>query len=67
MMNGDILTEIDFIEFFKYHNLKTDATIAVQSYNTTNPYGVFKIKGSRVTDFFENQYRLILLIQEFIY
>jgi dTDP-glucose pyrophosphorylase len=54
MMNGDILTEIDFIEFFKYHNLKkTDATIAVQSYNTTNPYGVFKIKGSRVTDFFE--------------
>ena len=54
MMNGDILTEINFIEFVKYHNLnKTDATIAVQSYNTTNPYGVFKIKGSRVTDFFE--------------
>ena len=25
----------------------------MQSYNTTNPYGVFKIKGSRVTDFFE--------------
>lgn len=54
MMNGDILTEIDFIQFMKYHNLKkTDATIAVQTYNTTNPYGVFKIKGSRVTDFFE--------------
>ena len=53
MMNGDILTEIDFIEFFKYHNLKkTDATIAVQSYNTTNPYGVFKIKWIKSNRFF---------------
>jgi dTDP-glucose pyrophosphorylase len=49
MINGDILTKIDFAELLGFH-LKEggDATMCVREYNFQVPYGVVKANGRRI-------------------
>jgi len=49
MMNGDILTQIDFAELLEFH-LKGngDVTVCVREYDFQVPYGVVKAKGDYI-------------------
>jgi dTDP-glucose pyrophosphorylase len=50
MMNGDLLTKIDFSELLCFHVKKGgDATICVREYDFQVPYGVIKSKGGQIT------------------
>ncbi|QKN96848.1 CBS domain-containing protein [Salmonella enterica subsp. diarizonae serovar 61:k:1,5,(7)] len=49
MMNGDILTNVDFECLLKFHNeSQADATLCVREYDYQIPYGVIKGNGSRI-------------------
>ena len=49
VMNGDLLTKVDFGEFLDYH-MEQDAaaTMAVREYNYQVPYGVIDFNGERI-------------------
>ncbi len=49
MMNGDLLTKIDFAELLNFH-LQSDciATVCVREYDFQVPYGVIKAKDDRI-------------------
>ena len=50
MMNGDLLTKINFEQLLKFHlEEKGDATICVRKYDFQVPYGVIKANGHRIT------------------
>ena len=54
VMNGDLLTNIDFNQMLNFHHEnKSFATMAVREYQTEIPYGVVKIKNSRATSILE--------------
>ena len=49
MMNGDVLTKVDFQRLLDFHNDNhADATMCVTEYNYQVPFGVIENKGSRV-------------------
>jgi dTDP-glucose pyrophosphorylase len=49
MMNGDILTKIDFVELLRFHLKHGDeATMCVREYDFQVPYGVIEIKDQNV-------------------
>ena len=49
IINGDILTKVDFASFVAYHQENSaDMTIAVTRYEVVLPYGVVESKGERV-------------------
>ncbi len=49
VLNGDVLTEIDYSEVLKYHHeSESDATLCVYEHNTQIPYGVVRIDKERV-------------------
>ena len=49
VLNGDILTKIDYGEVIKYHHeSESDATLCVYQYKTQVPYGIVRIKKKRV-------------------
>lgn len=49
VMNGDILTKINFQHLLHYHeNLKTDATMCVREYEFQVPYGVVNVDKHRL-------------------
>lgn len=49
LMNGDILTRINFAELIRYHKKNNfDITVAVKKFNMKFPYGILKIKNSLV-------------------
>ena len=50
MMNGDLLTKVDFKELLNFH-LKHggDATMCVREYDFQVPYGVVKAKGHLIS------------------
>ncbi len=49
MMNGDILTNIDFQKLLEFHNTeKADATMCVREYSFQIPYGIVKGKDGTV-------------------
>ena len=49
MMNGDLLTKIDFAELLHFHEQEGgDATMCVREYDFQVPYGVIKAKGGRI-------------------
>jgi dTDP-glucose pyrophosphorylase len=54
VMNGDILTQIDFSRLLAYHNeQKGIATLCVRQYEYQIPYGVISIEAQRVTGIVE--------------
>lgn len=77
VMNGDILTQLDFRAMLAYHREhRADLTVAVRHYDFTVPYGVIHCEGSNVTgvsekpvfDFFVNAgiYLLEPVVRRFI-
>ncbi len=54
VMNGDILTKIDFGELVHYHlKEKAIATMAVREYVSKIPYGVIRYDGNRIVEIME--------------
>lgn len=54
MINGDVLTNIDFQRLLAFHNdNKADATICVREYDYQIPYGVIKGDGNRIVSMIE--------------
>ncbi len=54
MMNGDLLTKIDFEKLLKFHVKQGgDATMCVRAYDFQVPYGVIKADGNRITNIIE--------------
>ena len=52
--NGDVLTEINYSELINFHSLhKAKATMAVQVYESQQPYGVVKTDGIKLVGFEE--------------
>lgn len=50
VMNGDILTRLDFGKLLDFHNSHSgSATMCVREYQMEVPYGVIETKGSRIT------------------
>jgi dTDP-glucose pyrophosphorylase len=63
VLNGDILTQLDFRSLFDFHREhEADLTVAVSKYDVEVPFGVVECKGAQVTrlqekpvyDFFVN-------------
>ncbi len=54
VMNGDLLTNVDFSKLLDFHSLgNADATMAVREYDFQVPYGVVQTKGDKVIDIVE--------------
>jgi len=50
MMNGDLLTKVDFVELLNFHlHHGGDATMCVRAYDLQVPYGVVKSKDHLIT------------------
>jgi dTDP-glucose pyrophosphorylase/CBS domain-containing protein len=50
VMNGDILTRIDFRAMHRFHEEhNADMTVAVRPYETRVPYGLVELDGSRIS------------------
>jgi NDP-sugar pyrophosphorylase family protein len=50
VINGDILTQMDFRKMFAYHQeQKAEMTVAVRRYAVEVPYGVVQCRGSAVS------------------
>ncbi|MBY0471636.1 nucleotidyltransferase family protein [bacterium] len=51
VINGDILTKVDFRAMLSYHvENRADLTVAVRQYDLTIPYGLIECDGNRVTE-----------------
>lgn len=54
MMNGDVLTKVDFQRLLDFHvTNNADATMCVREYDYQIPYGVVNGKGSKITSMVE--------------
>lgn len=54
MMNGDVLTKVDFERLLDFHNEhKADATMCVREYDYQIPYGVVNGEGGKITSMVE--------------
>ncbi|EDM69058.1 mannose-1-phosphate guanyltransferase [Moritella sp. PE36] len=54
MMNGDVLTKVDFERLLDFHiENKADATMCVREYDYQIPYGVINGKGNKITSMVE--------------
>ena len=54
VMNGDILTRVDFEAMHRFHDEHdADMTIAVRPYEARVPYGLVELSGSRITSIAE--------------
>ena len=54
MMNGDLLTDVNFEQLLKFHNeQKGMATLCVREYDFQVPYGVIEADGMRVASIIE--------------
>ncbi len=51
MMNGDVLTKVDFARLLEFHcDNHADATMCVREYEYQIPYGVINGEGNRITE-----------------
>ena len=51
VMNGDLLTNVNFEHIFNYHTLnKATATMCVREYDYEVPYGVVKMNDNKITE-----------------
>ena len=54
LMNGDILTRINFTELMRYHKKNNfDVTVVVKKFNMKFPYGILKIKNAAIKSVME--------------
>lgn len=54
LMNGDVLTKVDFARLLEFHNDNdADATMCVREYEYQIPYGVISGDGNRITEMVE--------------
>ncbi|UWZ97346.1 nucleotidyltransferase family protein [Vibrio splendidus] len=54
MMNGDVLTKVDFERLLDFHNEnEADATMCVREYDYQIPYGVINGEGNKITSMVE--------------
>ncbi|OCH39941.1 nucleotidyltransferase family protein [Aliivibrio fischeri] len=54
MMNGDVLTKVDFERLLDFHTEnQADATMCVREYDYQIPYGVINGKGNKITSMVE--------------
>lgn len=54
LMNGDIITTLNFSELLKYHSVNSfDLTVAYIEYKYISPFGVLKIPNGRVMNIIE--------------
>ncbi len=54
LINGDILTKVNYLEMMKFHNdNKSLITVGVREYKTTIPYGVFNLMNNEIHDLVE--------------
>lgn len=54
MMNGDVLTKVDFERLLEFHNdNEADATMCVREYDYQIPYGVINGEGNKITSMVE--------------
>lgn len=54
MMNGDLLTRVNFDELLEYHSREdSDISIAVREYQMQVPFGVIQHEGSTISDIVE--------------
>lgn len=54
MINGDVLTKVDFQRLLEFHvNYKADATMCVREYEYQIPYGVINGDGNKITSMVE--------------
>lgn len=54
LMNGDVLTKVDFARLLEFHNDNdADATMCVREYEYQIPYGVISGDGNRITKMVE--------------
>ncbi|MFV8450546.1 nucleotidyltransferase family protein [Vibrio campbellii] len=54
MMNGDVLTKVDFQRLLAFHNEnQADATMCVREYDYQIPYGVINGEGNKITSMVE--------------
>lgn len=54
MINGDILTNVDFRKVLDFHNTnQADATMCVRDYEIKVPFGVVEGKGNEISDIVE--------------
>ncbi|ABU69678.1 MULTISPECIES: nucleotidyltransferase family protein [Vibrio] len=54
MMNGDVLTKVDFQRLLDFHNEnQADATMCVREYDYQIPYGVINGEGNKITSMVE--------------
>ena len=62
VMNGDILSQIDFRAMLDYHReASAELTMAVRKHEMVVPFGVVECSGSRVTDLVEKPRREMLV------
>lgn len=54
VMNGDILTQVDFANLLSFHNLnKSDITVCMRKYEVEIPYGVLSLQDADIVDIVE--------------
>ena len=54
MMNGDLLTKVDFLQLLDFHNKeKCMATMCIREYDFQVPYGVVTIEGANIQSIVE--------------
>jgi NDP-sugar pyrophosphorylase family protein len=54
VVNGDVISEVDFVSMFDYHReSRSVMTLGVLPYEHTVPYGVVEFDGQRVSQFLE--------------
>ncbi|MDP4181872.1 MAG: sugar phosphate nucleotidyltransferase [Bacillota bacterium] len=54
VMNGDLLTKVNFYEMFEFHKTGSfGMTLGIRNYQYTLPYGVIDHEGDIITDFSE--------------
>jgi len=54
LMNGDVLTKVDFQEFLSFHNTHSGiSTICVREYEHQVPYGVLEFEGIQIKNMVE--------------
>lgn len=62
VMNGDILSDIDFTKMLSFHNQKNaHATMGVREFSVQVPYGVVECEGDKITSLVEKPIQNVLV------